>query len=91
MQSETVVLERYGKPAAAVRALRKLDPPLHERLHAAIALLAQDPRPLSSRPLKGRPGYCVRVGDHRVIYTIEDEVLLMVVVTVGHRRDVYDR
>jgi mRNA interferase RelE/StbE len=33
----------------------------------------------------------VRVGDYRVIYTIEDDVLLVVVVTLGHRRDVYDR
>lgn len=74
-----------------MRVLRKLDPPVQKRLHAAIALLAQDPRPPSSRPLKGRPGYRVRVGDYRVIYTIHDDVLLIVVVTVGHRRDVYDR
>jgi mRNA interferase RelE/StbE len=76
---------------AAVRALRKLDPPIQKRLHAAIALLAQDPRPPASRPLKGRPGYRVRVGDYRVLYTLQDDVLLVVVVTVGHRRDVYDR
>jgi mRNA interferase RelE/StbE len=39
--------------------------------------------------LRGRPGFRVRVGDYRVIYTIEDAVLLVVVVTLGHRRDVY--
>lgn len=76
---------------AAVRALRRLDPPVQKRVHAAIALLAEDPRPPASRPLKGRPGYRVRVGDHRVIYTIRDDVLLIVVVALGHRRDVYDR
>lgn len=37
----------------------------------------------------GRAGYRVRVGDYRIIYTIEDGVLLVVVVTLGHRRDVY--
>ena len=74
---------------AAVRALRKLDPPMAKRLHGAIALLAEDPRPPASRPLTGRPGYRVRVGDYRVIYTIDDGVLLIVVVTVGHRREVY--
>lgn len=76
---------------AAVRALRKLDPPVARRLQAAIALLAEAPRPPASRPLRGRPAWRVRVGDYRVIYTIEDDVLLIVVVTLGHRRDVYDR
>jgi mRNA interferase RelE/StbE len=76
---------------AAVRALRKLDPQVARRVHAAIALLAEDPRPPASRPLRGRPAWRVRVGDYRVIYTIEDDVLLVVVVTLGHRRDVYDR
>jgi mRNA interferase RelE/StbE len=76
---------------AAVRALRKLDPPLRRRVQGAIALLARDPHPPAARALKGRPGLRVRVGDYRVIYTIHDEVLLVVVVTLGHRRDVYDR
>ncbi len=76
---------------AAMRALGKLDPPVAGRLQAATALLAEDPRPPASRPLRGRPAWRVRVGDYRVIYTIEDDVLLIVVVTLGHRRDVYDR
>lgn len=76
---------------AAVRALRRVDPQDRGRLQGAITLLAQDPRPPSSRPLKGRPGYRVRVGDYRILYTIQDDVLLVVVVTLGHRRDVYDR
>ncbi len=76
---------------AAVRALRKLDPPIRRRVQGAIALLAQDPRPPAARALKGRPGLRVRVGDYRVIYAIHDEVLLVVVVTLGHRRDIYDR
>jgi mRNA interferase RelE/StbE len=76
---------------AAVRALKKLDPPVARRLHGAIALLAEDPRPPAARPLRGRPGMRVRVGDYRIIYTVEDDVLLVVVVTLGHRRDVYDR
>jgi mRNA interferase RelE/StbE len=76
------------RPAAA-RALRKLDPAMEERIRGAIALLAHQPRPPAARPLTGRPGWRVRVGDYRIIYTIHDEVLLVVVVTLGHRRDVY--
>ena len=78
------------RPAAA-RALRKLDPQVARRVHAAIALLAEDPRPPASRPLRGRPAWRVRVGDYRVIYTIEDDVLLIVLVTLGHRPDIYER
>jgi mRNA interferase RelE/StbE len=76
---------------AAVRALRKLDPQIRLRVQGAVALLAQDPRPPASRPLKGRPGRRVRVGDYRIIYTVADDVLLVVVVTLGHRREVYER
>ena len=76
---------------AAVRALRKLDPTVRPRIQGAIALLADDPRPPASRPLRGRPGYRVRVGDYRIIYTISDDVLLIVVVALGHRSEVYDR
>lgn len=75
---------------AAVRALRELDPQVRPRIQGAIALLSEDPRPPASRALRGRPGFRVRVGDYRVIYTIEDDVLLVVVVTLGHRRDVYE-
>ncbi|HVA09956.1 MAG TPA: type II toxin-antitoxin system RelE/ParE family toxin [Acidimicrobiales bacterium] len=77
------------RPAAA-RALRKLHPQVRPRVQGAIALLAEDPRPPSSRPLRGHPGYRVRVGDYRILYTITDDVLLVVVVTLGHRRDVYE-
>ncbi len=76
---------------AAVRALRKIDQPVRHRLQGAIALLAQDPRPPAASALQGRPGLRVRVGDYRIMYTVADDVLLVVVVTLGHRRDVYDR
>ena len=76
---------------AAVRALRKLDPSVRPRIQGAIALLAQDPRPPGARALQGRPGLRVRVGDYRIIYTVKDDVLLIVVVQLGHRRDIYER
>jgi mRNA interferase RelE/StbE len=76
---------------AAVRALRKLDPPVARRVQGAIALLARDPRPPAARALQGRPGLRVRVGDYRILYTVQDDVLLVAIITLGHRRDVYDR
>ncbi len=74
---------------AALRTLRNLDATVRPRIEGAIALLAEDPRPPASRPLRGRPGYRVRVGDYRIIYTVQDDVLLIVLVTFGHRRGVY--
>lgn len=74
---------------AAVRALRKIDRKDQRRIQGAVALLAADPRPPAATRLVGRPAWRLRVGNYRVVYTIEDDVLLVVVVTVGHRRDVY--
>lgn len=76
------------RPAAA-KALRKIDPQDVARLRGALALLAEDPRPPGAKALQGRPGYRVRVGRYRIIYTIDDGVLLVVVVTLGQRQDVY--
>lgn len=76
---------------AAVRALKRVDHQDRDRIRGAIALLGEDPRPPGAKALQNRPGLRVRVGNYRIIYTIHDDVLLVVVVTLGHRRDVYDR
>lgn len=76
---------------AAIRALKKIHPEDKERIQGAIALLGQNPRPPKAVALSGRPGYRVRVGDYRIIYTIQDDVLLVVVVNLGHRRDIYQK
>ncbi|MGL5849985.1 MAG: type II toxin-antitoxin system RelE family toxin, partial [Phycicoccus sp.] len=73
---------------AAVKALRKVDRIEQKRIQGVISLLGEDPRPPASRQLRGRDGFRVRVGHYRVIYTIHDDVLLVVVVTLGHRRHV---
>lgn len=76
--------------AAAKRQLAKLPPAAQQRLGAVIALLAQDPRPPGAVKLSGEDGlYRVRGGDYRAIYRIEDDRLLVLVVKVGHRRDIY--
>ncbi|QEV99338.1 type II toxin-antitoxin system RelE/ParE family toxin [Microbacterium caowuchunii] len=76
---------------AAVRALKQIDHQDRDRIHGAIALLGEDPRPPAATALQGRPGLRVRIGDYRVIYTVDDNVLIVAVITLGHRRDVYDR
>jgi mRNA interferase RelE/StbE len=74
---------------AALRQLKKINKKERLKLFAAIELLAQDPRPPASRQLKGRDGWRVRVGNYRIIYTIDDGVLIITIIAVGHRRDVY--
>ena len=78
------------KPAAQ-RQLKKLPRTVQADLIALIEQLAQDPKPPGCKKLKGRQGqYRVRLGDYRVIYSIEEEALVVRVIKVGHRRDIYE-
>ncbi len=75
---------------SAARQLRTLDPQARRRIQAALELLAADPRPPAATRLVGGSGeWRVRTGDHRIIYEIEDDRLLVLVLRIGHRRDVY--
>jgi mRNA interferase RelE/StbE len=61
-----------------------------QRIVAGIRTLARDPRPVGSEKLAGeRDRYRLRVGRYRIIYSIGDAELLILVVRVGHRKDVY--
>jgi len=74
----------------ALRALAKLDKPVRRRVQGAIDRLADDPHPAGMIALRGAPGaFRIRVGDYRVIYVLRDDLLLVVVIDIGHRRDVY--
>ncbi|MFJ4029398.1 type II toxin-antitoxin system RelE/ParE family toxin [Paenarthrobacter sp. NPDC089989] len=75
---------------AAVRQLRKLPPDARRRIQAAIELLADSPRPPGAKKLVGSANdWRVRTGDYRIIYEIQDGRLVILVVAVGHRRDIY--
>ena len=74
---------------AALRTLRKINPADQDRIRGAIALLAHDPRPPGARALRGRDALRVRVGNYRIIYTVRDDVLQVLVVAIGRRREVY--
>jgi mRNA interferase RelE/StbE len=77
---------------AAARQLRKLDPAGRRRVQAAIDLLGDEPRPPSARQLVGGAGeWRVRTGDYRIVYEIHDLRLVVLVIKIGHRRDVYER
>lgn len=60
-----------------------------KRLTEAMVRLADDPHPPHSKKLTNDDRYRLRVGDYRILYIIENAVLVVLVIKVGHRRDVY--
>ncbi|MHB1341796.1 MAG: type II toxin-antitoxin system RelE family toxin [Coriobacteriia bacterium] len=75
---------------SADRQFRKLDAETRRRLAPVIDGLATDPRPQSAKRLSATEHlYRVRCGAYRIVYAIEDDRLVVLVVALGHRRDVY--
>ena len=70
--------------------LAKLPKIAAERIACAIDDLAYEPRPHGCKKLVGQDAWRIRVGDYRVIYQIRDDRLLVLVVRIGHRRDIQD-
>ncbi len=85
-------MSRYHVEVArrAVKSIAKLPRAEQQRVRAAIDLLADEPRPPGCTKLAGEDSvYRVRVGDYRILYEVIDARLVVHVVRVGHRRDVY--
>ena len=77
------------KPTA-LRQVEKLSRPIRNRIAAKIEALRDDPFPAGCKKLAAlTDAWRVRVGDYRVIYQVHHGILLVLVVTVGHRREVY--
>ncbi len=75
--------------ASAEREIDKLPADIRRRIVKRILSLEQEPRPNGAIKMQGAETYRVRVGDYRVVYTIEDSVQIVTVIHTGHRRDVY--
>ena len=76
--------------SAAEKQLARLERFVAHRLTVVMARLAGQPRPHGCKKLAGLDAWRIRVGDYRVVYQIHDARLLVLVVRVGHRREVYD-
>lgn len=75
---------------SAEKTLKKLPTKEVSRVVAAIEKLAIDPRPQGCRKLSGEASaYRVRVGVYRIIYEVEDQILRILVLKIGHRKDIY--
>lgn len=80
---------RYTKTAA--RAIRRLDAPVRARVRAAVDALREDPYRGKALQLSLRGLHSWRTGDWRILYRVSAERIEILVVTVGHRREVYER
>ena len=59
------------------------------KIENSLLELEENPRPAGCKKLKGRSGYRIRVGDYRIIYEIEDNILRVIVIDLGNRKDIY--
>jgi mRNA interferase RelE/StbE len=71
------------------RELHALPITIHKRVVARLLRLSEEPRPRGSRKLSQGPGWRLRIGDYRVLYTVDDTEHVITVYSIGHRRDVY--
>jgi len=73
-----------------VKQLDKLDRTAQKKIVLAVTRLADNPRPYGAKSLVNRPGeYRIHIGDYRVVYEIHDDRLVVLVVAVAHRREIY--
>ena len=85
MPKYTVILSKKAQ-----KLLDKLSYHIATPIFEAIVKLEENPRPPGCKKLKGRDGYRVRAGNYRIIYEIYDNELIVTVITLGDRKDVYD-
>lgn len=78
------------KPSA-LKELSKLPKAMVKKTEKAIDALAEEPRPVGVKKLKGADEdlYRIRVGDYRIIYSIEDEIKIIDIIRIGHRKEIY--
>ena len=74
---------------SAEKELQRFPEKIHDRIVNCLVSLREKPRPFGAKKLHGREAYRVRVGDYRILYEIQDSASRVLIVTVGHRREVY--
>ncbi|MGE9296303.1 MAG: type II toxin-antitoxin system RelE family toxin [Puniceicoccales bacterium] len=75
---------------SAEKDLRKIDRTFLPAIVSKVQLLATDPRPPGARKLQGSErSYRIRIGDYRVVYAVEDEIRVISIERIAHRKDVY--
>lgn len=76
--------------ASAQKELKNLPDKELKKIIEKISSLRVNPRPAGCKKLSGDDKYRIRIGNYRVLYSIEDEILVIFIVKVGYRKDVYE-
>jgi len=74
----------------ALKELAKINEPFYSHIKQAIYSLADNPRPQGYKKLKGRDGYRIRVSNYRIIYDVFESELVVDIIALGHRKDIYE-
>jgi mRNA interferase RelE/StbE len=76
---------------SARRELLELREPTQNRIRLAIRSLADDPSPADSIPMRGKGAglFRLRVGQYRLVYRVQEELIRVLIIRIGHRREVY--
>lgn len=85
MESFRIVIKK-----SAAKEIERIEKKDRIRIIEKIRCLASDPRPFGSKKLSGQEKYRIRQGNYRILYQVIDDELIINVVKVGHRRDIYD-
>jgi mRNA interferase RelE/StbE len=75
---------------SAAKSLEKIPDPDYSKILRTVLALSTNPHPLGSLKLKGRNGYRIRQGNYRIIYEVIYKTLIVDVIAIGHRKDIYD-
>ena len=75
--------------SAAEREMDKLPAAIHKRISRRILTLEDNPRLRGVKKLSGREEYRLRIGDYRILYTVDDKNRVVTIFAVGHRREIY--
>ncbi len=74
----------------AIKELSKITEPYYSNIKSVIEKLVDNPFPPGYKKLKGRMGFRIRVGPYRIIYDVFEEELIIDIISIGHRKDIYD-
>ncbi len=75
---------------SVVKVLEKINEPYYSKIKLAILNLSKNPRPQGYKQLKGIDAFRIRVADYRIIYNIFNDVLIVEIIDLGHRKDIYN-
>ena len=76
---------------SAKKELKRLDNNMHERVVQRIVELKENPRPVGCEKLGGQDSYRIRIGDFRVVFTIDDKEKLVEIIKIGDRKEIYKK